>query len=85
MVAPRRVKQQRLANGVPAFALAVEQQPADGLGARRTAGFPSSDRGDPDTAKRLDEQPGLGRLAGPLPAFDGDELAARGQWVPQIR
>ena len=86
MVAPRGIKQQRLAGSVPAIGFAVEQQLADRLGARRAAGLARRLRGKAGALERLDEEPHLGRFPSPLPAFDGDESAARGQWrLPQIR
>jgi hypothetical protein len=86
VIASRRVEQQRLADRVPALGLALQQQAADQLGSRRTAGLARRLRGAAGARQRRDEERDLGRFPGPLPAFDGDEPAARGQWrPPQIR
>jgi hypothetical protein len=83
MIAARCVKQQRLADRVPALAVAVEQQPPDVLRAGRAAGLASALGGDAGARQRGDEQASLGRLTGALAAFDRDEAAAQCR-LPQI-
>lgn len=69
VLASRRVKQQRFADGVPAFGFAFDQELADRLGARRASGFAGCLRGNPATLQRFDEKLYLGRFSSPLPAF----------------
>jgi hypothetical protein len=86
MITSRGEKQQGLADGIPALAIAIEQQAADRLGAGRTARFARRPRGNAGTPERFDQERDLGRLPGPLPAFDGDEVPAPAQCrLPQIR
>lgn len=86
MVAPGGAEQQRLAGGIPALAVAFEQQAADRLGAGRTTRLAGGERGAAGLPQRRDQERRLGRFPGPLAALDGDEFAARGQWrLPQIR
>jgi hypothetical protein len=92
MIAPRRVQQQGLGNGIPALGVTLEQQTANILGTGRAAWLARALGGDAGTCEGRDEESGLGRFAGPLAAFDGDEAAARRAFVtgaqlrlPQIR
>jgi hypothetical protein len=92
VIAARGAEQKRLAERVPALGVAIEKQAADRLGRFGTAGLARSDGGDPAALERRQQEADLGRFAGPLPAFDGDETAARRQtWgraqcrSPQIR
>jgi hypothetical protein len=73
-------QQQRLAGGVPAFGIALDQQLADRFGAGRAAWLASEAGGDPGALQSSDKGFGLGRFPSPLPAFQGDEFSARGQW-----
>jgi len=66
MVAPGGDQQQGFTDRIPALALAFEQQPPDRFRTRRSAGSRSRER-NPGPRKCGDEQPGLGRLAGPPP------------------
>jgi hypothetical protein len=85
MIAARGKEQQGLAHRVPAFIVAAQQKVTDRLGAGRAAGFARRIGRDPGADERRDEAGGLGRFAGPLPAFDGDESAGRQCREPQIR
>ena len=70
-------EQQCLADRVPALAVPLEEQPPDCLGVRRTARLASAPRRDAGALECSEKKARLGRLAGPLPAFDRDEPAAR--------
>jgi hypothetical protein len=86
VLAPRGIEQQRLADRVPAFGLALDQQLTDRLGTGRASGLAGKPGGDAGALKCGDEELRLGRFAGPLPAFERDEISAGGQWrLPQIR
>lgn len=77
VIAAGGVEQQRLADGVPALAFAFEQQAADRFRPLGAAGLARLPYGNPGIPERCDEQADLGGFAGPLPALDGDEAAAR--------
>ena len=77
MIAPRRIEQQRLGNGIPALGVAAQQQAANVLGTGRAARLARAPGGDAGACEGPDKEPGLGRFPGPLPALDGDETAAR--------
>ena len=53
----------------------VENDVPQRLGEGRAAGLARDERVDADAPQLLGQQARLGRLAGPLPAFEGDELA----------
>ncbi len=84
MVAPGGGEQERLAERVPAFGLAFEEEPADRLGAGGAARLAGGERGDAGAAERADQQGRLGRFARPLAALDRHEPAAQ-CLLPQIR
>jgi hypothetical protein len=92
VIAARGAEQKRLAERIPALGVTVEKQAADRLGRLRPAGLARSDGGDPTALERRQQEADLGRFASPLPAFDGDETAARRRTggraqcrLPQIR
>jgi hypothetical protein len=86
MVAPSRVEQQRLGDGVPTIVVTRQQQLANGLGAGRPTRLTRRDGGDSGACQCGNEEGGLGRFAGSLPAFKRNKPAARAQRrVPQIR
>ncbi len=85
MAAPRRDHEQRLAHRIPTPGLALDQEAANFLGARRAARLARAQRGDAGARQRGDEQPRLGGLARALPAFDGDEAAASQFFFPHNR
>lgn len=77
VVPPRSADEKRLGDRVPAPGIAADEEPADLLRARRAAGLARGDRVYAGTVERLDEEPDLGRLAGALPAFEGDEAPSQ--------
>ena len=79
---PRGMEQECLGERVPALVGAVKQQPADRLGALGAAGLAGPRRGDAGAGKRRHQKLDLGRLAGPLPALDGNETTARAIRAP---
>jgi len=82
----RGVQQQRLAGGIPALAISLDQQLADCLGSGGAARLAGESGRNAGALQRGDQGLGLGRFPGPLPAFQRDEFSARGQWrLPQIR
>jgi hypothetical protein len=77
MLAPSRIKQQRLGYRIPAFVGAFEQQAADRFRPLRAARLTAALRRDAGAAQRRRQQVELGGFSGPLPALDRDEAAAR--------
>jgi hypothetical protein len=73
VVPSRSADEKRLGDRVPASRVAADEEPAYLLRAGRAAGLARGDRVSAGTGERLDEEPDLGRLAGALPAFEGDE------------
>jgi hypothetical protein len=73
MIAPRRAHEQRLGRRIPAPGCAADEELAQLFRSRRTTGLPRRDRLDALAAEGFYEEPDLGRLAGSLPAFEGDE------------
>ena len=76
---PGRVMQQSLGQRVPAADRAGDQQTPYILGAGRAAGFAGQRDRDALPFQPVRQQAGLSRFAGPLPAFERDELAPRSQ------
>ena len=68
-------EEQGLGLGGPAVVVALEQKLADRLGAGAAAGLAGLDHLEAAAAQRLGQRLQLGRLADPLPAFEGDEAA----------
>lgn len=77
VVPPRGADEERLGDRIPASRVAADEEPAYLFRARRAAGLARRDRVDTGTIERLDEEPDLGRLAGALPAFEGDEAPSQ--------
>ena len=75
MIAPRGNDEQGFAYRVPTIRFAFEQQAADGLSTRRPARLARALDGDTGVIESGDQQIDLGRLPGPLPAFDRDKPA----------
>ena len=73
MVGPRRGEQQRLGLRRSTILLAGQQQLADLLRAFAAARLARDDQVDSPPLQRLGQRGDLGRLADPLPAFEGDE------------
>ena len=71
--------QQRLGHRLPAPGLAGNQELADLLGARAAARLPGLDHLKAEVSQGFGEQADLGRLAGPFPAFEGDEFSFGGR------
>ena len=79
MIGAGGVMQQGLGHGRPAPRLAGGEQAADLLRAGGAAGLARLDDLEPPGAQGGREPAGLGRFAGPLAAFEGDESAALSQ------
>src|ERR1041384_2854445 len=77
MLAPRRVEQESFADRVPALLGAFEQQSPDRLGSLRATRLACAFGRDSGARQGRHQEIELGRLAGPLPALDRDEAAAR--------
>src|SRR5579859_914162 len=86
MIAARGEMQQRLGHAVPAVGIARHQQRADLFGARRTTRLARGHHIEAAGAQAFGQALELRALAGPFPAFEGDEAAARhGGDQPPIR
>jgi hypothetical protein len=77
MVAARGADEQRLGDGVPAARCAADEEIAELLGAGRAARLARRDRVDARAAEGLEKEPDLGRLAGSLATFEGDEASSQ--------
>ena len=69
--------QQHLGERLPAGFRTVDQEAPDQLGAGRAARLSRRHGIDARTPQPLDQRLHLGRLAGPFPAFEGDEASSR--------
>ncbi len=69
-------EQDRFGGGAERLRSPRQQHVPDDLGAGRPARLPGQDHADPKRAQPLRQQRRMRRLAGPLPAFKGDESSA---------
>src|SRR5690606_35020541 len=76
VVGSRGVHQQGLGARRPAVGLSRDGNTANLLGARRSARLTRLEHVDAEGAQALDQQARLGRLAGPLAAFESNESAS---------
>jgi hypothetical protein len=86
VIAARGKKQQRLAYRVPTLGIALQQQGAYRLSARRPARLAGRLCRDADAIEGGNKKGSLGRFPGPLPALERDEFSPFAQCrLPQIR
>jgi hypothetical protein len=76
VIAPRREHEQRLGDAVHRR---MQQQLAQRLGERRAARLARADDALAARAQALGERRDVGRLAGAVDAFEGDEAARHGE------